>query len=105
MDSVAGNTHDALNEAQVLSPEDTAKAAGVDSIEDIPAKFRNEDGSLNQRALLNSYLNLEAKQGRDSSQEVSTEEGWEEKPKERTSWKSKDDGRNMQVVMIELVQV
>ena len=82
MDSVAGNTHDALNEAQVLSPEDTAKAAGVESIEDIPAKFRNEDGSLNQRALLNSYLNLEAKQGRDSSQEVSTEEGWEEKPKE-----------------------
>lgn len=66
MDAVAGNMHDANNEAGVLSPEDTAKAAGVENLDQIPEKFRNEDGSLNQSALFESYLNLESKLGEGS---------------------------------------
>jgi hypothetical protein len=58
------NTFDANTLAGALSPAQMESAAGVEAgagAEAIPAKFRREDGTLNQDALLASYLALESK--------------------------------------------
>jgi len=63
---VQGNTAVDLNsssETGILSPEQQAVAAGVEEGVEVPSKFKNEDGTLNQDALVKSYLALETKQG------------------------------------------
>lgn len=63
-DVAAATVDNTTNNTGALSPDQAIQAAGgVQSVEDIPAKFRNEDGSLNSEKLLSSYLNLEQNQG------------------------------------------
>lgn len=82
---VQGNTATELNssnESGILTPEQEAQAAGVEPGAEVPAKFRNEDGTLNQEALLQSYLALESKQGEAPSEEAEEPEVQEEQQEE-----------------------
>jgi len=70
---VTGNAHDSSTDTGALSPEQAATAGGAADVQSIPEKFRNEDGTLNNEALLASYLELENKQSQEVDASVKDE--------------------------------